>query len=162
MIEEMYDIMINMKSQLSIMDNNIKLLQAKVNSEVFSGLRGGLPASHAVPHKQPEVQVPPPPDTAESASSQPQISIPPEPAQAYKGTMVHGKAFSEDGKPIHGVAIKIMNSDKKIIKETTTNRSGAWTAQLRPGKYIAKTVLDGKPAQFKLFEVVEGQTQQDV
>lgn len=154
MIEEMHSMISKMRDQISVMDTNIKLLQAKVNSEVFSGFT--KPPPHSIPSRAPDIRPPQP--------QQPQISAVQEPqsTQAYKGTMVQGKILTEDGKPIHGVSVKIMNADKKVIKETTTNRAGMWLAQLRPGKYISKSILDNKPAQFKLFEVVEGQHSQDV
>lgn len=150
----------NMRDQIAVMDTNIKLLQAKVNAEVFSGLIKGAPATSAM-HTRAHPMPPAP-------AASPAITLPEEPAAEqliptqYKATMVQGKVLSEDGKPMHGIAIKIMNSDKKVIKETTTNRAGIWMAQLRPGKYISKAILDNKPAQFKLFDVVEGQASQDV
>lgn len=150
LIEDMHAMLSKMRDQISVMDMNIKLLQAKVNAEVFSGLAKSLPASASVPARAPDV---PPPQI-----QQPQIVAVPDqpPAKTYNGTMVQGKVLTEDGKPLHGVSVKIMNADKKVIKETTTNRAGMWLAQLRPGKYISKAILDNKPAQFKLFEVVEG------
>jgi hypothetical protein len=158
MIEEMYSIILKMQGQLAVMDNNIKLLQAKVNAEVFAGLSGMLTTNqltHTSPPNIPLPQAPPP-------QVQPKIALPQEESITYKGTMVQGKILSDEGKPLHGISIKIMNSDKKVIKETSTNRAGLWMAQLKPGKYIAKAIMDNKPAQFKLFDVIEGQAAQDV
>lgn len=158
MIEEMYEMITKMQAQLAVMDTNIKLLQAKVNAEVFSGLSKAISAQHQIPTRAPEPHAPAP----LQPPTQPQIALPPDTSPAQKGAMVQGKILSEDGKPLHGVSVKIMNADKKVIKETTTNRAGIWMAQLRPGKYISKAILDNKPAQFKLFDVIEGQTSQDV
>ena len=156
MIEEMYVMMSEMKNQISIIDNNMKLLQAKVNAELFSGIVKAN-AQASLSNNPPSLQQKP-----STELSPPQVTIPPEEPREYKGTMVNGKVLPDDGKPLHGVAIRILNSDKKAIKETTTNRAGSWVAQLRPGKYIAKAILNNKPAQFKLFEVQEGQHSLDV
>lgn len=166
MIEDMYKMMLDLKNQVSIMDNNIKLLHAKVNAEVFSGLGKQFSAQQSSAERtveKPQVletQAQPMPAIAEIKS--PQISVPSEIGPAYKLTVVQGKVLSEDGKPMAGVSIKILNSEKKVIKETSTNRAGSWVTHLRPGKYISKVIVENKPTQFKLFEVSEGQIQLDV
>jgi hypothetical protein len=153
LIEEMHQMLIDMQQQVRIMDNNIKILQAKVNAEVFAPLTKQITSGVHEQNKPP-----PPPE-------QPPLTIkattPEDPTQ-YKATMVQGKYLSEDGKPLHGIPVKILNGDKKVIKETSTNRAGVWMAHLRPGKYIAKMIIDGRPAQYRLFEVKEGQAQLDV
>jgi hypothetical protein len=152
MLTEMHQMILDMKNQMHLMDNNIKLMQAKLNADVLSSFSKQMYARQV--HEEKPVE-------AKTAPSQITIPAPKEPV-SKSGTMVQGKVLSEDGKPMHGIAIKIMNSDKKVIKETVTNRAGVWMAQLRPGKYISKVILDNKPAQFKLFDVIEGQSQQEV
>ncbi len=153
LIEEMHQMLIDMQQQIRIMDNNIKILQAKVNAEVFAPLSRQIMAGVHEQAKQPP-PVEQPPLTIKAVT--------PEESTAYKATMVQGKFLSDDGKPLHGIPVKILNSDKKLIKETSTNRAGIWMAHLRPGKYIAKMIVDGRPAQYKLFEVKEGESQLEV
>ncbi len=155
LIEEMHQMLIDMQQQMRIMDNNIKILQAKVNAEVFAPLTKQIMSGV---HEQTKPTPPPLPEQAPLTIK----ATTPEESPQNKGTMVQGKYLSDDGKPLHGVPVKILNSNQKIIKETSTNRAGVWMAHLRPGKYIAKMIIDGRPAKYNLFEVKEGQTQLDV
>src|SRR3990172_11816205 len=93
MIEEMYVMMSEMKNQISIIDNNMKLLQAKVNAELFSGIVKAN-AQASLSNNPPSLQQKP-----STELSPPQVTIPPEEPREYKGTMVNGKVLSDDGKP---------------------------------------------------------------
>jgi hypothetical protein len=153
-LHEIHAAIFEIRGQMAVLDNNVKLLQARLNGD------GGRPTlSPTTAHL---VAIPPPPPPQDTPPA-PQISLPDAPAAPSNGgAMVTGKVLSDEGKPLPSIAVKIMNSDKKVIKETTTNRAGQWIAKLRPGKYIAKAIFDNRPAQFKMFDVVEGQSTLDV
>lgn len=53
--------------------------------------------------------------------------------------------------------IKIMDENRKIIKETKTNHQGKWILPLQPGKYfvhLVKEPINGKPKIDDLYEIV--------
>lgn len=56
-----------------------------------------------------------------------------------KSCACQGNLIIQDGKkeiPLPDMHVMIMNDRDELIKETKTNRAGAWMAWLPPGKYV--------------------------
>lgn len=167
-IDEIYDMMHSLQRQMSVMDTNIKLLNSKVNGELFNSIKKfnfqeppqlkqainkstnsniikdlDAPATIGVPV----------PDSIDA----PKVVLPKESSPKRNTTIVQGKILDEDGRPLPGVNVKIISpANKDVIAETKTNNAGLWTKFLGPGKYIVKYVHDTRPTQFRMIDVAPG------
>lgn len=66
-------------------------------------------------------------------------AVPAEAPKKVSSIMCKGKMLIEQsGKmvPIPNLAVKIYNSQDKLVKETKTNRAGHWMSSLAPGQYV--------------------------
>jgi hypothetical protein len=58
--------------------------------------------------------------------------------------------------------VTIVNANNVVVKQTKTNRAGIWMSYLPPGHYSAEFIKEGMQPSFKIFQVLEGQTETEV
>ena len=165
-LQNIYQAIEKLNAKIDILDMNVKLLNSKSNSEMMTEVqklmnermkqrKPAKPDPSLIPQITPQehrVVVEQPPMKAVVVSAEPASEL----KAVYQLTKVSNTVLSDDGEPIVAAKVKIMNESRKVIKEITTNRAGLWIASLRSGKYFAKIVSEGRPTQFKVFEVPTG------
>jgi hypothetical protein len=115
-IDAIYKILDEMEilnKRMTIIDNNIKLLNNKI-----AKINGT---------EKPRASVP-----SATASSKPTATSNNEPIKSIK---VFGKIKNQRKKPIKDVYVKIFSPKGEVIKSRTTDSDGYWEARLTPGTY---------------------------
>jgi hypothetical protein len=161
MIDEMYRMMQSMQRTIQMMDRNVKLLNDKANGTLFADAISALKSSKLTPTQKAiaaDLDAPSQVGVIQQSITDEQ----PIPYTQKVNAKVNGKLTTEDGKPIHGVNIIIMNSANKVVKNTRTNRAGMWMTHLPPGKYSIRYEQDGRVTQYKAFDIKDGQTEVNI
>jgi hypothetical protein len=117
-IDAIYDILNKLESiekKLTVIDNNIKLLNNKVNKLSTDSARKVAAPRAVVPS---------------AATVKPQLS-----EELIKNVKVFGRIKNKQKKAIKGVDVKIYSREGKIIKSRTTDKGGYWEARIPPGEY---------------------------
>lgn len=89
-----------------------------------------------------------------SKTKQPPVTKTPQVLQQPEMCMCSGKMVAQSsGKqiPLPGLDVKIFDDKDKLAKETKTNRAGSWMSQLPPGNYVAN--IEGKYGGKDLYPV---------
>jgi len=128
-IYELLDDVKIIKKKLEIIDNNIKLLNNKVNKSVVSGKNNGKPTATA-----PVAVVPPPKDKNV------------EPSKTVK---VFGRIKNQRKKPIKDVQVRIFSPQGSVVKSRTTDSEGYWEARIPSGKYGVEYDASGINKKFR-------------
>ena len=121
-IDTIYEILSEikeLKKQMIVLDNNVKLLNNK-----FSKI---TKVSPEVSQNQPRAEIP-----AKKIQPEAVLIKNDNPKESVK---VFGRIKNQNKEPINNVDIKIYNDAGEIIKKRNTDDKGYWEARLAPGKY---------------------------
>lgn len=71
---------------------------------------------------------------------------------------VMGQILDKNGRRISGVKVKVLDNNKKVVKNTSSNRAGEWMSLLPIGKYEAEYFLENVISSTVNFSILPGQT----
>jgi hypothetical protein len=103
----------DLKKRLDIIDNNIKLLNNKVNKSSAAASKPGRP----------------------SATAPIGVSQPAKAEVVSKNIKVFGRIKNQRKKPIKDVKVKIFSPKGALVKSRSTDSEGYWEARIPPGQY---------------------------
>lgn len=159
LIYEMYTMIQNIEARVTLMEKNIDLLNDKTNGKLLEAIATDFPKGQAPSAKE----MPLPPQKAEAQpapkSKNPQQTSSPLPRQNAKVT---GKFADIRNKPIAGIEVTIVDANNAVVKQTKTNRAGRWMSYLPPGHYSAEFIKEGMQPTFRVFQVIQGQSEIEV
>jgi len=154
MIYEIHETLKNLEHRFELMEKNINLLHDKTNGRLMEAIGNTLPHGQSVPAKKV-----PAPIAAEAASTQEYPTSQDAPRQNAR---VSGKFLDPRAKPIAGIEVTIVNANNDVVKQTKTNRAGAWLSYLPPGHYSAEFIKEGMQPTFRIFQILEGQSEIEI
>lgn len=124
MIYEIFEKLESFDKKLTVIDNNIKLLNNKINKISNNDLKS--------PDAKPKAIAP---NTIISAKP---VVEPVEPKAADKpleNVKIYSRIKNKRKAPIKDIDVNIYNKEGKVIKTRVTDEEGYWEARVQPGEY---------------------------
>lgn len=143
------------QQQISMLQKSVAVLDAKLNDSLFKSIAEQMPKAKTM--VTPPTIVPP----KSAVKVAPEIKKPAVPAPR-PNIKVSGTLQDDAGKTLHGIDVKIMDANNRPVKQTKTNRSGQWMSFLPPGRYTAEFTAPGMQPDFRVFDLMAGQSEVDV
>ena len=145
LIHDIYDLLQVQNEKLELLNKQLAMINNKVTGVLAPPVVAAI-AKPAPPAPEPA----PLPPTPVSASFS---------AQPRKNIRVFGHLTDPQGKNLADGQVTITDPVGNTIKKTKTNKSGHFTAFLPPGTYSAEFFKPGLQPEFKIFTLVEGQSE---
>lgn len=149
MINEIHQMLTDLKDHVKLIDYNINILQGKANGSLFPNARMPLDSKINIEQQSKPSLI------DDLQKDQKIIGVP----LVNKSTRVFGKICGPDKKPINNVSIIVRNDKQEQVKQTKTNIEGDWSAFLPSGKYFLTYNKELMAPTYRIIEIKEGQTE---
>lgn len=153
---EVRDIVKAQQKQIEMLQASLNTIGAKVNQTLYPDFKGPAGTVNGKPIK--ELYQEPPQSPKPKKKEKPKAKVP----KQRKNIRVFGHFDDDNGKPLSGVIVRIMDANNKVVKQTKSNRAGLWMSFLPPGKYIAEFEMAGMHPEARQFQLLDGHKEVEV
>ena len=155
------EVLVELVEQVRLLNKKLDVLDQNV--KVLMNAQRQAPTIETIPVHKPQVQQvqPTPPkqqivNPNDPSRFKPKSSVPGVPVSGRVVQLFEGKSIA-----VSDCQVLVYDDQDQLVKQTKTNKGGAWACMLKPGKYVAEITGKLKDqstlVQNKTFELLEGQ-----
>lgn len=146
-LNEIFEMVKDLQNKVNLLNQNFNILSNKINNDkpILNNVSGPLPIRAS--------------SVAEDLDKyQKKIGM----GLPKENTRVFGQVFNDKKQPVFGVAVRISDTNNKLLKTIKTDAKGEWHFELKPGKYSIKYIKENMPPSYRIIDIKEGQSQLEV